>query len=173
MSFKSSIPVVLTSLAMLLISTTANAEIIKKTLNTSDATLFKRMFVEKSVTMPQLKVFNSDGVLLYGTNTLDKALVKNVMKAVKETDKKGENELSKHLDGFKDDSGNSLKDDTFKSSNLIIVESYVEWFEGSQTHRKDLQQILASLSDQDVLWLELDVDPKKMKGANVSVTNID
>lgn len=173
MSFKSSISIVVASLAILFVSTTANAEIIKKTLNTSDAMLFKRMFVEKSVTMPQLKVFNNDGVLLYGTNTLDKELVKNVMQAVKKADQSGDNELAKHLDGFKDESGTPLKTDTFKASNLIIVESYVEWFEGSQTQRKDLQQILASLSDQNVLWLELDVDPKKMKGANVTVTNID
>ena len=162
-----------TSFSLLFAASSVNAEIIKRTLNTPDAMLFKRMFVEKSITMPQLKVFNDKGVLLYETNTKDDKLTDNVLSAIKKQERDGTNQFDAHLSGFIDADGNKIALKDIGSSKLVFVESYVDWFDGSQSQRQDLQQVLARLNDEKVLWLELDVDPKKMENASVTITNVD
>ncbi|WP_448546725.1 hypothetical protein [Thalassotalea fusca] len=157
----------------LMTSWAANAGIEKQKLAVSEEVLFKRMFVEKTISMPQLKVYNSDGVLLYGTDKADHALKESVLNAVSKLNKQGDNHFNKHLAGIVDKQGNAITLDNIKNKEIIIVESYVDWFEDSQKQRKELEEIFAKIQNQDILWLELDVDPKKMSGANVTVTNIE
>lgn len=161
------------SLLMLGTSLASNAEVVKQDLTVTDSVLFQRMFVEKSISMPQLRVFNQKGVQLYGTDSTDESLKKNLLAAIKNSDKKGENSFDKHLSGVVDAKGEPVKLATTKSSNLIIVESYVDWFDGSKVQRKNIKEVLSQVGNQDVLWLTLDVDPKKISGATVTFTDED
>lgn len=161
------------SLSLLFIASSANAEITKQTLNIPDALLLKRMFIEKSITMPQLKVFNNKGALLYETNKKDDKLTSNVLSAIQKKETQDDNQFEPHLVGFLDAEGNKITLKSIASNKLIFVESYVDWFDASKSQRQELEQVLAKLKDKDVLWLELDVDPKKMKNMSMTVTEID
>jgi homoserine acetyltransferase len=161
------------SLSLLLIASSANAEITKQTLNISDAVLLKRMFIEKSITMPQLKLFNNKGALLYETNKKDDKLTNNVLSAIQKQETQEDNQFDAHLFGFLDAQGSKITLKSIDSSKLIFVESYVDWFDASKSQRQDLEQVLAQLEDKDILWLELDVDPKKMKNMSMTITEID
>ena len=55
-------------------SLNVSAAIEKQTLSVAEEVLFQRMFLEKTLFMPQVKVFNKQGVLLYGTNKADEEL---------------------------------------------------------------------------------------------------
>lgn len=164
----------LITLITLLMMTSLNvsAAIEKQTLSVAEEVLFQRMFLEKTLFMPQVKVFNKQGVLLYGTNKADEELKVNMLKGLSEITNKGENKFDSHLKGITTADGAAINLDDFKQE-IIVVESYVDWFEGSKKQRKDIEQVLSKVQNKDVLWLVLDVDPKKMANASVTVTHIE
>lgn len=161
-----------TLVTLLMTSLTVSAAIEKQTLSVAEEVLFQRMFLEKSLSMPQVKIFNKQGVLLYGTNKADEELKVNMQKGLSEIAKKGENKFTSHLKGITNKDGTTI-DLAKVKQEIIVVESYVDWFDDSKKQRNDIEQVLSKVQNKDVLWLVLDVDPKKMANANVTVTHIE